>query len=52
MDLLNKSLLLKGSNRFGKTTFIRTVPINSILAQTLHICFADSYTAPFYKVSS
>jgi DNA mismatch repair ATPase MutS len=45
-------MLLTGSNRSGKTTFIRTVPINSILAQTLHICFANSYTAPFYKVYS
>ena len=36
----------------GKTTFIRTVAVNSILAQTLNICFAKSYNAPFYKVFS
>jgi DNA mismatch repair ATPase MutS len=52
VDLLNKSMLLTGSNRSGKSTFIRTVAINSILAQTLHICFAASYTAPYYKVYS
>jgi hypothetical protein len=50
--LLRKSMLLTGSNMSGKTTFIRTVAINSILAQTLYICFADAYTAPFYKVYS
>ncbi|MEO9570205.1 MAG: DNA mismatch repair protein MutS [Polaribacter sp.] len=50
--LLNKSMLLTGSNMSGKTTFIRTVAINSILAQTLNFCFADTYTAPFYKIYS
>lgn len=52
VDFNNNSMLLTGSNMSGKTTFIRTVAINSILAQTLHICFAKSYTAPFYKVFS
>ena len=50
--LLDKSMLLTGSNMSGKTTFIRTVAINSILAQTLHLCFADAYAAPFYKIHS
>ncbi|ARV14386.1 MutS-related protein [Polaribacter sp. SA4-12] len=50
--LLHKSMLLTGSNMSGKTTFIRTVAINSILAQTLHLCFADAYAAPFYKIHS
>ena len=52
VNLFDKSMLLTGSNMSGKSTFIRTVAINSILAQTLHICFAASYTAPFYKVYS
>ncbi|WP_405608020.1 MutS-related protein [Polaribacter sp. Asnod1-A03] len=51
-NLIDKSMLLTGSNMSGKTTFIRTIAINSILAQTLHICFADEYSAPFYKVYS
>ncbi|MEH0155191.1 hypothetical protein V6R21_13680 [Limibacter armeniacum] len=51
--LLNqKSLLLTGSNMSGKTTFIRSVIINSILAQTIYTCFAESYTAPFMKIFS
>jgi len=50
--LIKKSMLLTGSNMSGKTTFIRTVAINSILAQTLNCCFAKSYNAPFYKIYS
>jgi hypothetical protein len=52
LTLNNKSLLLTGSNMSGKTTFIRTVSINSILAQTLNICFAKEYSAPFLKIYS
>ncbi len=51
-DLQDSSLLLTGSNMSGKTTFIRTVAINSILAQTLNLCFAKTYTAPFLKLFS
>ncbi|WP_245856789.1 MutS-related protein [Lutibacter flavus] len=52
INLDNKSLLLTGSNMSGKTTFIRTIAINSILAQTLYVCFAKEYSAPFLKVYS
>lgn len=52
LHLSDKSMLLTGSNMSGKTTFIRTVAVNSILAQTLNICFADAYSAPYYKVFS
>jgi DNA mismatch repair ATPase MutS len=52
MNLKDKILLLKGSNMSRKSTFIRTVAINSILVQTLHICFANFYTTTFYKVYS
>ena len=52
LELIDSSLLLTGSNMSGKTTFIRTIAINSILAQTLYICFAKEYTAPFLKLFS
>lgn len=52
INLSEKSLLLTGSNMSGKTTFIRTIAINSILAQTLNICFAKEFVAPFIKVYS
>lgn len=50
--LNEKSLLLTGSNMSGKTTFIRSLALNSILAQTLNIAFSKLYDAPFYKVYS
>lgn len=52
VNLTGKSMLLTGSNMSGKTTFIRTIAVNSILAQTLHVCFAKEYSAPFYKLFS
>ncbi len=52
LKLKNNSLLLTGSNMSGKTTFIRTIGINSLLAQTFYICFAENYTAPFFKIHS
>jgi len=38
-----KSILLTGSNMSGKTTFIRTVALNVLLAQTLNTCFAETF---------
>lgn len=50
LGLNNKSLLLTGSNMSGKTTFIRTLALNHILAQTLNLAFAESYQAPYARV--
>lgn len=47
-----KSVLLTGSNMSGKTTFIRTVGINAILAQTLHTCLAREFAMPPVRVFS
>ena len=38
-----KSILLTGSNMSGKTTFIRTVALNVLLAQTVNTCFAQDF---------
>jgi len=47
-----KGVLLTGSNASGKSTFLKTVAINSILAQTIHTCAAEVYEAPFFRVYS
>ena len=52
LTLNGTSLLLTGSNMSGKTSFIRTIAINSLLAETLGFCFATTYTAPFLKIYS
>jgi DNA mismatch repair ATPase MutS len=33
----------------GKSTFLRTLALNSILAQTIYTCFADEYISPILK---
>ena len=43
------NVLLTGSNASGKSTFIKTVAINAILAQSVHTCMADDYRASFFK---
>jgi DNA mismatch repair ATPase MutS len=48
----SKSILITGSNMSGKTTFLRTVALNSILAQTLYTCFAEKFSSPLLKVAS
>lgn len=48
----SRGVLLTGSNASGKSTFLKTVAINTILAQTIHTCAADRYEAPFVTVYS
>lgn len=47
-----KGILITGSNMSGKSTFLRSLAINAILAQTLYICFAECYVAPALQVHS
>jgi hypothetical protein len=43
LHLNGKSALITGSNMSGKTTFLRTILLNSILAQTIYTCFASQF---------
>lgn len=45
-----KSILLTGSNASGKSTFLKAVALNAVLAQTIHTCFAESFKGCFFKV--
>lgn len=47
-----RGVLLTGSNASGKSTFLKTVAINAILAQTIHTCAAGAYKAQFFRVYS
>ncbi|MDO4337897.1 MAG: DNA mismatch repair protein MutS [Eubacteriales bacterium] len=42
--------LVTGSNASGKSTFLKNIAVNSILAQTIATCTCASYRAPFLKV--
>ncbi len=50
--LTEKGVLITGSNASGKSTFLKTVAVNAILAQTIYTCLADSYSAGFYRIMS
>lgn len=43
LEIERKSVLLTGSNMAGKTTFIRSVALNVLLAQTINTCFAKEF---------
>jgi len=42
--------LITGSNMSGKTTFIRSVVINTLFAQTIYTCCAEEYRAPLLNI--
>lgn len=52
LAVTDSSILLTGSNMSGKTTFMRTIGLNALLAQTIATCPATAYAAPFRRVVS
>ena len=47
-----RGVLITGSNMSGKSTFLRTVGVTAVLAQTLRTCVAREYEAPVFNVRS
>ena len=47
-----RGVLITRSNMSGKSTFLRTVGVNAVLAQTVGTCVAGSYGAPIFDVRS
>ena len=45
-------MLLTGSNASGKSTFLKTLAVNAILAQTIHTVLANGYEADYFKILS
>lgn len=48
----NESLFITGSNMAGKSTFLRMVAVNVILAQTFNVCCARAYAATPFRLAS
>lgn len=46
LNIHNKSVLISGSNMSGKTTFIRTIGINILLAQSINTVFGKKLKCP------
>ncbi|MDE7224463.1 MAG: hypothetical protein K2O34_11890, partial [Acetatifactor sp.] len=47
-----RGVLLTGSNASGKSTFLKTVALGALMAQTLNMVLADAYSAPMYRIYS
>ncbi|NCD71871.1 MutS-related protein [Mucilaginibacter agri] len=48
----SQGVLITGSNMSGKTTFIRSVAVNTLLTQTLYTSPSKSYQAPLLDICS
>lgn len=44
------SILITGSNASGKSTFLKTLAINIILAQTIYTCLAKEFKCCYFKI--
>ena len=45
-----RNVVLTGSNMSGKSTFLRTLGVNALLAQTFGFCMAKSYESSFFNI--
>ena len=52
ITIRENGITITGSNMAGKTTFLRTLGVNAILAQTIYTCHAASYTATHFRIIS
>lgn len=48
----DRGVLITGSNASGKSTFLKTVALGAVLAQTIYTVPARCWSAPFYRVMS
>ncbi len=47
-----RTVLVTGSNASGKSTFLKSVAINAIFAQTIYTCLAKKYNSCFFNIYS
>ena len=48
----SRSVLLTGSNASGKSTFLKMIALNALLAQTIYTVCGKEYKGPFFRVYS
>lgn len=49
---LRKNQILTGSNATGKSTYLKMIALNALLAQSFGMVFAKSYEACFYRIAT
>ncbi len=47
---MTDSILITGSNASGKSTFLKTLAINIIFAQTIYTCLAKEFKCCYFKI--
>lgn len=52
ININDHGIVLTGTNMSGKSTFLRMLGINILLAQTFYFVLAKSYEAPFFNIVS
>ena len=52
IDISGRSVMITGSNMAGKTTFIKTIGVNTILARALFFCLARQANIPELTVKA
>jgi len=50
INIGQKGILVTGSNMSGKTTFLKTIGVNQLFAQTFNFCFADQASLSFCNI--
>lgn len=48
--VLKQRALITGANAAGKSTFMKAIAINAILAQTIHTCTAEEFSLPAVSI--
>lgn len=49
---IKENRLLTGSNATGKSTYLKMVALNALLAQSFHFVYAKSYHAGYFKIAT
>lgn len=52
INIENHGIVLTGTNMAGKSTFLRMLGVNIILAQSFYFVLAKNYEAPFFNIVS
>ncbi|NLA27663.1 MAG: MutS family DNA mismatch repair protein [Firmicutes bacterium] len=52
IELKDQGVLITGSNMSGKSTFLKTIGVNALLAQSICTCLAQSYVSCFFKIGA